>query len=212
MNTANPLLLDLPLPAFDAIRPEHVEVAIRELLASHRTRINAIESTRDPSFATVVEPMEELHHELTRAWSPVSHLNGVMNSDALREGYNACLPLLSEYGTDIAQSEKLYRAYSAVLAREGDSLDAAQKTVIEHALRDFRLAGVALDGPKKDRFKAVMLELSALGAKFEENVLDATNAFTYAITDEDRLDGINATVIEQARDRAAAKGEIGWLL
>jgi oligopeptidase A len=205
-------LLDTPLPAFDAIRPEHVEVAIRELLTRHRAQIGEIESTGDPSFASVVEPMEELQHELTRAWSPVSHLNGVMNSDALREGYNACLPLLSEYGTDISQSEKLYRAYLAVLERDGDRLDAAQKAVIEHALRDFRLAGVALDGPKKDRFKTVMLELSALGAKFEENVLDATNAFTYAVTDEDLLEGINATVLEQARNRAAAKGEIGWLL
>ena len=213
MNTdTNPLLRAQPLPAFDAIQPEHVEDAIRSTLAENRARIREIEATANPTFATVVEPMEELQHRLSRIWSPVGHLNGVMNSEALRERYNACLPLLSEYGTEIGQSEALYRAYAAVLEREGANLDAAQRAVVEHALRDFRLAGVALDGPRKDRFKAVMLELSRLGAQFEENVLDATNAFTHPVTDATELDGVNATIVQQARERAVAAGRDGWLL
>jgi oligopeptidase A len=213
MNTStNPLLHSRPLPAFDAILPEHVEEAIRATLEENRARIREIEAMKEPSFATVVEPMEELQHRLSRIWSPVGHLNGVMNSEALRERYNACLPLLSEYGTEIGQSEPLYRAYATVLEREGASLDPAQRAVVEHALRDFRLAGVALDGPRKDRFKAVMLELSRLGAKFEENVLDATNSFTFPVTDAADLDGVNATIVEQARARAVAAGAEGWLL
>jgi oligopeptidase A len=212
MDNRNPLLRELPLPAFAEIRPEHVEPAIRTLLAESRARVAEIEQITEPTFASVVEPLEDLQHRLARAWSPVGHLNGVMNSDALREAYNACLPLLSDYGTDIAQSEPLYRAYKAVKSRESATLDAAQRMLVEHALRDFELAGVALDGTKKERFKAVMLELSSLGAKFEENVLDATNAFSHEVTDFALLEGLNATIIEQARARAQAAGKNGWLL
>jgi oligopeptidase A len=212
MNNNNPLLRSTSLPAFDEIKPEHVETAIRTLLDESRLRIREIESAAKPSFTTVIEPLEELQHRLSRTWSPVGHLNGVLNSEALRAGYNACLPLLSDYGTDLTQNENLFRAYSKVLEIEGATLSAEQKAVIEHALRDFRLAGVALSGPKKERFKAVMLELSSLAAKFEENVLDATNAFTHEVADAADLDGLNATIIEQARDRAAKAGKTGWLL
>jgi oligopeptidase A len=212
MNNNNPLLRPAPLPAFDEIRPEHVEPAIRDLLADNRARISAIAAAPAPTFRTVVEPLEELQHRLTRTWSPVGHLNGVMNNEALREQYNACLPLLSDYGTDLSQNEQLFRAYSAVREQEGTSLDAEQCAVVDHALRDFRLAGVALDGTRKERFKAVMLELSGLQAKFEENVLDSTNAFAHAVHDSGELAGLNALIIEQARERAARTGQTGWVL
>jgi oligopeptidase A len=212
MNTDNPLLRDAPLPAFDQIRPEHVETGIRQVLADNREAIRRIESIATPDFGTVIEPLEELQHRLSRAWSPVGHLNGVMNNDALRAGYNACLPLLSDYGTEIGQNENLYRAYEAVLKREGARLSAEQRAVLDHALIEFRLAGVALTGEKKERFKAVMLELSTLAAKFEENVLDATNAFRHAVTDVKELEGLNPTIIAQARERAVAEGQQGWLL
>ncbi|MEN9705625.1 MAG: hypothetical protein RLZZ393_1504 [Pseudomonadota bacterium] len=211
MDTMNPLLRDLPLPAFQDIRPEHVGPAIRDLLAECRARVAEIEQTPAPTFRNFVEPLEDLAHRLSRAWSPVGHLNGVMNSDALREQYNACLPLLSDYGTDLGQSEPLYKGYKTVLEREGATLDGAQRALVEHALRDFQLAGVALEGPKKERFKAVMLELSTLAAKFEENVLDATNRFSHHVTDERELDGVNATIIAQARQHAVEAGKEGWI-
>jgi len=207
----NPLLARGELPSFAAIRPEHVEPAIRELLGHNRARIAALASTGSPSFATVVEPLEDLGHQLTRTWSPVSHLNAVMNSEGLRLSYNACLPLLSEYQTELAQSEPLYRAYSTI-AEAGEQLDAVQRRVVQNALRDFRLAGVGLEPARKDRFKAVMLELATLQAKFEENVLDATNAWTHHVTDEAELRGLNDTVVEQARERAREKGLDGWLM
>ena len=131
-------------------------------------------------------PLEQLSHRLSRTWSPISHLNGVLNSDELRASYNACLPLLSNYWTDLAQSEPLFRAYSAIAANEADRLDAAQRRVIERALEDFRLAGVGLPAERKARYKAVVQELAQLGAKFEENVLDAMNAWTRLVTDETR--------------------------
>jgi oligopeptidase A len=212
MNNENPLLDTGPLPAFDRIRPEHVETGIRQLLEENRARVRELEVTPAPSFRTLVEPLEELHHRLSRAWSPVGHLNGVMNNEALRERYNACLPLLSEYGTELSQNERLFQAYSQVREQQGADLDAEQLAVLDHALIDFRLAGVALDGARKERFKAVMLELSSLGARFEENVLDSTNAFTHEVTDRTELDGLNDMIVARARERAAVAGKPGWLL
>ncbi len=209
---SNPLLPDAPLPRFDAIRPEHVEPAIRSLLDESRARVAQIAADATPSFARVVEPLEDLHHRLARSWSPVSHLNAVVNSAPLREAYNTCLPLLTEYHTDLAQSEALYRAYSAIAEREAASLAAEQQRVVEHALRDFRLAGVALGQENKARFKAVMLELSTLQSKFEENVLDATNAWTRHVTDPAELAGLNDAIVEQARQRAHEAREEGWTL
>jgi len=149
----NPLLQDTPLPRFDAIVPDQIEPAISRLIIEQRARVAEIEADPAPSFRSVVEPLEELQHRLSRVWSPVGHLNAVMNSESLRAAYNACLPLLSEYRTDLAQSERLYRAYAQVSEHEGAALDSVQRQVIEHALRDFRLAGVALEPARKARFK-----------------------------------------------------------
>ncbi|HEY2419247.1 MAG TPA: M3 family metallopeptidase [Steroidobacteraceae bacterium] len=207
----NPLLQETPLPRFDAIAPEQVEPAISLLIAEQRARVAQIEAEVQPSFKSVVEPLEELQHRLSRVWSPVGHLNAVMNCDSLRAAYNACLPLLSEYHTDLAQSERLYRAYAHVAQTEAAALDGVQREVIEHALREFRLAGVALDAARKARFKAVMMELSRLSAKFEENVLDATNAWSHHVRDRGQLAGINDGILEQAQRRAAEAGHDGWL-
>jgi oligopeptidase A len=208
----NPLLGQEPLPPFARIRPEHVEPGVRELLERSRVRIEQLAALEQPTFATVIEPLEELQHRVSRTWSPVSHLNAVLNSDALRTGYNACLPLLSAYQTDLAQSEPLYRAYRTIAEQEGAALGPVQRQVIEHALRDFRLAGVGLDPQRKERFKAVMLELTQLQAKFEENVLDATNGWSYHVSDASQLRGLNANLIEQARRRGHDQRIEGWLL
>ena len=208
----NPLLGPEPLPAFARIRPEHVEPAVREILQRGRARIDELAAVQEPTFASVVEPLEELQHRVTRTWSPVSHLNAVLNSDALRSGYNACLPLLSAYQTDLAQSEPLYRAYRRIGEQQQAALGPVQRQVIEHALRDFRLSGVGLDAARKERFKSVMLELTQLQAKFEENVLDATNGWSYHVLDASELRGLNASLIEQARKRSHAQRLEGWLL
>jgi len=199
------------LPAFDRIRPADVESAIRELLERNRGAVAELEAQPSPTFANTVLPLEQLAHGLSRTWSPISHLNGVMNSDDLRASYNACLPLLSNYWTDLAQSEPLYRAYSAIAANESSMLDGTQRRVLERALEDFRLAGVGLPQERKERYKLVVQELALLGAKFEENVLDAMNSWTRHVTDAAELSGINPVIVEQARARAAEKGLEGWL-
>jgi oligopeptidase A len=200
------------LPAFDRIRAGDVESTIRTLLERSRGEVATLESQPDPTFENTVLPLEQLSHRLSRTWSPISHLNGVLNSDELRASYNACLPLLSNYWTDLAQSESLYRAYSAIAANESDRLDPAQRRLLERALEDFRLAGVGLPKDRKERYKAVVQELAQLGAKFEENVLDAMNAWTKHVTDAAQLSGINPVIVEQARARAAEQNLDGWLL
>jgi len=200
------------LPAFDRIRAADVEPAIRSLLEKNRAEVASLEAQPDPTFENTVLPLEQLAHRLSRTWSPIGHLNGVLNSDELRASYNACLPLLSNYWTDLAQSEPLYKAYSAIVANESPRLAPAQRRVLERALEDFRLAGVGLPSDRKARYKTVVQELAQLGAKFEENVLDAMNSWTRHVTDEKELAGINSVIVDQARARAQEKGLPGWLL
>ena len=200
------------LPAFDRLRAADVESTIRELLERNRAEVASLEAQPNPTFENTVLPLEQLAHQLSRTWSPIGHLNGVLNSDELRASYNACLPLLSNYWTDLSQSEPLYKAYSDISASEAGRLQPAQRRVIEYTLQNFRLAGVGLPADRKARYKQVMQELAQLGAKFEENVLDAMNAWTRHVTDEKELAGINSVIVDQARVRAQEKGLPGWLL
>ena len=209
----NPLLERSGLPAFSRIRPSHVEPAIRAVLAESRARVEEIlAAAQPPRWDNLVMPLEALDHRLARAWAPVGHLNAVQNTEALRKAYNACLPLLSDYSSELGQHEGLFRAFERVLAEQGDQLQPGQRKILEDALRDFRLAGVALAPEPRQRFRAIMQELSTLGAKFEENVLDATQAWRLHVTDEARLAGLP----EGARERAAAaarnRGLDGWTL
>jgi oligopeptidase A len=208
----NPLLSDQPLPAFGAIEAGHVEPAVRRLLDENRAAIAALLDAGADGWDSLVVPIERMHHRLARAWSPVGHLNGVMNGEALRAAYNACLPLLTAYHTELGQNERLCAAYQRVADREGAALAPEQRKVVENALRDFRLAGVSLPPERKQRFGAVMERLATAQAKFDENVLDATHAWSRHVTDPAELEGLPANAIERAREAATGAGQDGWLL
>jgi oligopeptidase A len=200
----------LHLPAFSAIRADQIETQIRLLLDENRARLAMLLDSGANSWDTLVVPLEEMQHRLSRTWSPIGHMNGVVNSDELRAAYNACLPLLTAWHTDLAQNEQLYRAYETILKNEGARLSAAQRKLLENALRDFRLAGVALAPERKARFKAVMEQLATLQSKFDENVLDATNAWSRHVRDEADLAGLPAPIVERARSAAHERKEDGW--
>jgi oligopeptidase A len=208
----NPLLTDAPLPAFGAIEASHAEPAIRQLLDENRREIAALLAAGADRWDTLVVPLERMHHRLARAWSPVGHLNGVMNSEELRVAYNACLPLLTAYHTEVGQNSQLCAAYQRVADREGPSLGQEQRKVVENALRDFRLAGVSLPEDRKQRFGAVMERLASAQSQFDENVLDATNAWSRHVADERELEGLPANAVRRAREAAVAAGRDGWLL
>jgi len=210
----NPLLQSGELPAFSTIRAEHVVPAIDQLTAQNRLEREALLSGGGPySWENFIAPIEAMEDRLSRAWSPVSHLNGVMHSAELREAYNACLPKLSAYATEFNQDQRLFEAYQSI--RDGDEyqrMDSAQQKVIDDALRDFRLSGVALPPEQKARYGEIMQTLSSLGAKFQENVLDATQAWKKHITDETLLVGLPDSARELARQAASREGLEGWLL
>jgi len=207
----NPLLQDAPLPSFHAIRAEHVEPAIRQVLDENRRRLQELLDSGATGWDGIVVPIERMQHRLARAWSPVGHLNGVANSDELRAAYNVCLPLLTAYHTEFAQNARLCAAYQKVADTEYAQLRADQRRLLDNALRDFRLAGVALEPGRKQRFKDLMERLASAQAKFDENVLDATNAWTRPVTDAAELAGLPAAVIARARAEAQKTDREGWL-
>ncbi|HDK38011.1 MAG TPA: oligopeptidase A [Thiolapillus brandeum] len=209
---SNPLLNFNGLPRFSQITAEHVEPAIDHLLKGNREQIAALlEDVAEPDWFNFIEPMEELEDRLSRAWAPVSHLNAVMNTKQLRQAYNACLPKLSEYATEMGQNEALFHAYQLVEERD-TGLNAAQRKLLQHALRDFRLSGVDLPEDKKQRFGECASRLSEITARYEENLLDATNAWHKLIVDENELAGLPQSTLDLAAQTAQQRGEQGWML
>jgi oligopeptidase A len=146
-------VLPADLPVFSAIKPSEVEGRLRALLDDNRAELERLLTTSTPTWDSVIVPLEEMQHRLSRTWSPIGHMNGVVNTDELRAAYNACLPLLTAWNTDLAQNERLYRAYETVLKNEGARLTPGQRKLVENALRDFRLAGVALPEDQKQRYR-----------------------------------------------------------
>ncbi|MCU7850838.1 MAG: oligopeptidase A [Candidatus Thiodiazotropha sp. (ex Monitilora ramsayi)] len=201
------------LPAFSAITPEMIEPAIDQLLEENRAEVKRLlDKQQTHTWQNLIEPLEMLDDRLSRAWSPVSHMNSVINSDALRQAYNACLPKLSDYATEMGQNTALCKAYKAVAAdREG--FDPAQNKLLDNALLDFRLSGVDLPAEKKLRFKEISQALSQLTTKFEENLLDATNAWSKLIIDESILAGLPESAMALAHQTAKQRDhQEGWLL
>ena len=208
----NPLLDFSGLPRFSEIRPEHVAPAIDELLAAARGAVG--EAVHAPAtWEGFVAPLEDPNERLGRAWGQVSHLHAVMDTPALREAYNASLSRVSQYWTELGQNLQLFQKYQE-LSRSPDfaSLSGARKKIVENALRDFRLGGAELPLERKQRFADIQEELSRLGAKFSENVLDATNGFSLVMEDEGRLRGVPEDVLQAAREAAGKDGKRGWKL
>tara|TARA_R110002012_G_scaffold149643_3_gene308787 strand:+ start:1510 stop:3555 length:2046 start_codon:yes stop_codon:yes gene_type:complete len=212
---SNPLLQPYDLPPFSAIRAEHVKPAIEQILADSRNQVQALLATPPAqwTWSNLIEPLDDMGEKLSRAWSPVSHLNAVMNSPELREAYESCLPLLSQYYTELGQNQALFEAYQQLAnSAQFATLDKAQQTIIEHALRDFRLSGIALPPEQQKRYGELQMRLSELQSTFSNQVLDATQAWTKQISDVAQLDGLPDSALEQAKQAAEARELEGWLI
>jgi oligopeptidase A len=207
----NPLLDFSTLPHFNAIRPEHVTPALDQLLADARAAVNAAETVSPVRWDNFVTPLDDASEKLGRAWNQVAHLQAVVNTPELREAYNANLPKLSQFGAEVSQNLALYAQYK-LLAASPDyaSFSDAQKKTVENALRDFRLGGAELSDAQKPRFAAIKEELAKLAAQFEQNLLDATDAFAHYVDDEADLAGLPAEVKTMARAAAEAEGKPGY--
>jgi oligopeptidase A len=211
MNT-NPLLDFSDLPRFDLVQPKHVKPAIESLLAAGRELIANLTDDATPAtwndfagaLALGLEPFG-------RAWGIVGHLHSVNDVPAWREAYNEMLPEVSRFYAELGQNLKLFEKYKALReSAEYATLSVEQKKVVDNEVRDFRLSGAELPEADKPRFQAIMEELSQLSAKFAENLLDATNAFTEIVTDEALLAGLPEDAKQAAKTAAEKAGVAGW--
>jgi oligopeptidase A len=210
----NPLLNTWGLPAFAHIDASHVEPALDAVLEDNRAAIRALVDSPGPAtWATRLAPLEAIADRLHKVWSPVRHLHGVADSEALRLAYSAGLGKLSDYHTELGQHQGLYRAYRAVKdGGEYPGLGPAERKIIDNALRDFRLSGIELTGPDRERYREMRQRLTRLEAGFEEHLLDATQAWKRHLTDPAALAGLPETALGLARQMAERAGLPGFLL
>ncbi|WP_336367804.1 oligopeptidase A [Marinobacter sp. C2H3] len=209
----NPLLTEDLLPRFGHIRTEHMETAIDQILSENRLKIAQLAEQEEPTWETLVQPMQALDNQLSNAWSVISHLNGVMNSEDLRKVYKSCLEKLTEYGTEVSQNAALCEAYKKLAARDDFAqLSVAQRKAVENTLRDFRLGGVDLPAEDKKRYADLARELSELTNKFSDNVLDATQHWFKHITDAGELAGLPESALGGARQAAAQRDLDGYVI
>ncbi len=213
----NPLLEEHHLPPFSDIKLDHIKPAvesrIEQVWSVLNTQLAAIEQGEAPSWANLVAPFEEASDLLSQSWSPVSHLNGVQNSDELREVYTDCIQMLTDFGTAIDQHQPLYKAYEALASSSGfNDLSIPQQKVITDALRDFRLAGVALPDDKKQRYGEIQKRLSTLGMDFSNNVLDSTQAWHRQFDSKESLDGLPESALASAEQTATQKELSGYVI
>ena len=195
----NPLLVTDGLPRFDRIQPEHVVPAVQKVLADASARFEQIEKTVEPTWASSVESLEELNTPFQYSWSPVSHLLGVLNSPELRKAHEEVLPEVVTFSLRVGQSEPVYRALKGL--KEGPSwatLTGPQRRIVEQKILDAELAGIGLSGEKRERFNAIVQELSQLTTDFSNHVLDATKAFSIALTDRADVEGLPPSLLRLA--------------
>ncbi len=209
----NPLLTMDGLPPFSQIKPEHVKPAIEHAIADCKKRVETVLARQeDFTWDNLVAPLEEVNDRLGRIWSPVSHLNSVLNSEEWRQAYEPCLPLLSEYHTWMGQHQGLFEAYQGLADRDSfKKLSLAQQKEVGNTLRDFRLSGIALEAGQKQRFGEIKSRLSDLASTFSNRVLDATQAWTKHITDKDQLSGLPESALAAARAQAESRKLDGWV-
>ena len=211
-HSANPLLDFSGLPQFDRVQPQHVVPAVEQLLTEGRALLERLATDpAEPRWDNFARPLEDMEERLSRAWSQVGHMNAVVNSPELREAYNACLPKLTDFYSDLSQDERLYAKFRALSAsKEFGTLNRAQQKIVENELRDFRLGGAELPDDQKARFKEIQEALSKLAAKFEENLLDTTNDFAHYVEDAAELKGLPEDALQAAEAAAKADGKTGY--
>ncbi|HTF15669.1 MAG TPA: M3 family metallopeptidase [Burkholderiales bacterium] len=210
--TVNPLLDFSGLPRYTSVRPEHVGPAIDQLLAENHALIARLTAKGTAaSWNEFADPLENANERLWRAWGVVAHLHAIDDNPAIRDAYNANLPKVTHFRTELAQNLQLYEKFKLLRASSDfDRLSRAQRKIVENDLRDYRLGGAELAPADKQRFAEIQEELAALEAKFSENLLDATNAFSLLITDRGELLGVPEDVLEAAREAARKDGQEGW--
>ena len=176
------------IPDFSKIKVEDIKEAVVYQIEQCKVKVDStikqLEKTQDYTYDSLVAPIESEEHKLNSLWSPVSHLNSVMNSDELRVVHDECLPLLSDYDTYVGQHEGLFKAYKKLYESDGfTKLPSDKKKYIQNVMRDFRLSGIALNSEKKVKYGELVSRLAQLSSTFSNNVMDATLNWKKIVTD-----------------------------
>ena len=197
------------LPDFSDLCARDISSNVSSLIKAQREKIkNLLNDDTKPNFSLVSE-IEEMHHKLSMVFSPISHLQNVMDDPDWREAYNSCIPLLTEYGTELSQDPDLEKAYRKIIKKLKDK-SSPEFSLLEKELRSFTLNGVNLDQNKKTKFKDLKKQLSIKQAKFGQNVQDSTDSWLYFTTEESETIGITSEILQQAKDRADKENKSGW--
>ena len=202
------------LPIFSILDPQAMAKECEDLLAESRRQVAVVVADeRSPDWSNLMAPLEEIDDKIGRFWAPMSHLHSVLSGDAWREAYSACLPLLTAYNSEMGQNRPLFERVQAFAESDGfGRLNGPRQQAVRNMLRDFTLSGVALEGDKASRFSEIQQRLSELSTGFSNNVLDATDGWEKLISDAADLAGVPATVLDNLRESAQAKGFDGYRL
>jgi len=200
----NPLLATEGTPRFDQIRAEHALPAVQQRIEEFEALLEELMARGGPyTWEELVEPLDLADERISRAFGPLSHLNSVLGTDALREAHQAALPLLTEHAAKVAQDQRLCAAIKQVReAADEAGLDEVQRRVLDLALRDFRLAGVDLPPEQKQRYREIQVELSQLSTDFSNHLVDEAKDFRLVLEDPADVEGLPGTALEQARAKA----------
>ena len=207
----NPLLSNSELPQFDKISVDDIKPAIQKILQENRQQVSSLENLQKFNWENFVQPIELIEDRLNKAWSPIRHLNSVKASDELREVYNVCLPLISEYSTEIGQNKKLFEGYRQITKSDNyKDLDIAQQKTLKDTLLHFKLAGVDLSGENKKKYLSIQKRLAELKTSYENNLLDATQSWELILGDNSRLKGLPDYALAMLKQYAEEKSLTGY--
>jgi oligopeptidase A len=207
-STYNPLLIGKGLPPFQEIIPAHVEPGMNTLLTELEKELTHLEQNLQPTWSGLVEPLEEITDRIKWSWGIVGHLMGVKNSPELRAAHDQVQSQVVKFYNRFNQSEALYQGFKALRqSQDWQTLQPAQKRIIERAIQDAELSGVALVGEQKEKFNAIELELAELCNKFSNNVLDATKAYSITLHTPEEVAGLPPSLLSLAAQATRAAGD-----
>ena len=169
------------------------------LLKQNNQKVKELLTQDRKTYASFVKPMQMMEEKLEHFFTPLSHLNAVENSEKTQEVYTESLPVITEYATQLSQNIDIYTAYKTIQAEEKESLNFEQLRVLELNIKHFELSGAHLDAKTKERLQEINIRKSELSNQFSQNLLDATNAYEYIITDEEDIEGLPSSEIENAK-------------
>ena len=207
----HPFLQTKQLPDWSQMLPEKIETDIHKVLDSAQEAIDAIskllETDTDLNYSNTFEAFEKALEPLNIAWGFVNHLDSVNNSKDLRKAFNAMLPKVTQFYTDIPLNPDLWNVLKRFGQNESVSqLSPTQQRHIEETLADFKEEGADLPEAKKEHVRTIQKELAELTQKYSENCLDATNAWEHLVQDATQLEGLPESALQAAKESAQAKG------